>query len=213
MGRTSDTKDRLIEVATRLIWEKSYSTVSVDKICKEAGVNKGSFYYFFPSKENLALETLDFLWSTGKEKVFEPSFSTDLPPLERFNRFFLNFFKVHSEMEKECGGELGCPFGNLGSEIGVDEDILRNKVRDIFQEICAYFEGALRDGVNKGVIHCQDISSTAQTLVALQSGVLLLAKVHNDIEMLRLFIPGAAKLIGVKEKDGLLVPSLEAEVV
>ena len=213
MGRTSDTKERLIKVATRLIWEKSYSTVSVDKICKEAGVNKGSFYHFFPSKENLTLEALDFLWHMGKEQVFEPSFSSDLPPLERFNRFFLNSYNVHSEMEKGCGGELGCPFGNLGSEVGVDEDILRNKVREIFQEICAYFEGALRDGVNEGVFDCPDVSSTAQSLAAFQSGLLLMAKVHDDIEMLRLFIPGAAKLIGVKEKDGLLVPPLEAEVV
>ncbi len=63
---------------------------------------------------------------------------------------------------------------------------------------------ALRDGVTEKVIDCPDVSSTAQSLAAYQSGLLLMAKVHNDVEMLRLFIPGVAKLIGAKVKDGLL---------
>ncbi len=210
MERTCNTKERLIDAATRLIWEKSYNTVSVDRICKEAGVNKGSFYYFFPSKESLALEALDSLWEKSKDKIFKPAFSSGLPPLERFNRFFSSSFKVHFDKKRECGGELGCPFGNLGSEVGVDEEVLRNKVSDVYKEIGAYFESALLDGIECGVIHCDSPASTAQSLVALQSGVLLLGKINNDIEVLRLFIPGAAGLIGADVLGGLLVPALKS---
>lgn len=205
MGRTSDAKERLVEVATRLIWERSYGSVSVDKICKEAGVNKGSFYHFFPSKVALAVDTLEFNWKMTKEMIFEPAFSKDQPPLERFNRFFDNFFKIHSEMKKKCGGVLGCPIGNLASEVGVEDEAIRNKVQEIFSGMCAFFEEALRDGLELGVIKDIDPSSVAKTLVAYKAGLILQAKVYDDVDVLRLLIPGMAQLIGVEEKDGRLV--------
>ena len=50
MGRTSNAKERLLQVAFDLIWQQSYGAVSVDDICQRAKVKKGSFYYFFPLK-------------------------------------------------------------------------------------------------------------------------------------------------------------------
>lgn len=43
MGRTSDAKERLLQVGFDLIWNQSYGAVSVDQICERADVNKGSF--------------------------------------------------------------------------------------------------------------------------------------------------------------------------
>ena len=43
MGRTSNAKERLLQVAFDLIWEQSYGSVSVDDICARAKVKKGSF--------------------------------------------------------------------------------------------------------------------------------------------------------------------------
>ncbi len=45
----------------------------------------------------------------------------------------------------------------------------------------------------------------AKTLGAFSSGLLLQAKVFDDVEVLRLLGPGMARLIGVEEKDGRLV--------
>lgn len=207
MGRTSDAKQRLVEVAIRLIWERSYGSVSVDRICKDAGVNKGSFYHYFPSKELLALEALDYNWRKGEEMIFKPSFTKDLPPLERFNHFCESLYKVNSEMKEECGGVLGCPFGNLASEVGVGDEPLRSKVQEIYMEICSYFREALIDAVDEGVIKDLDPALTARTLVAYEAGVLLQAKVYNDVEVLRLLAPGMAELIGAGVKDGRLAPS------
>ena len=36
-----------------------YTAVSVQDICQHAGVNKGSFYYFFPAKRDLVLAVID----------------------------------------------------------------------------------------------------------------------------------------------------------
>ena len=54
MPRVSDMKKRLMDAAMDLIWENSYAATSVDAICERAGAKKGSFYYFFKSKSELA---------------------------------------------------------------------------------------------------------------------------------------------------------------
>ena len=52
-------KERLTEAALDLIWHNSYGATSVDAICERAGAAKGSFYYFFKSKSELAIAALD----------------------------------------------------------------------------------------------------------------------------------------------------------
>jgi len=59
MPRVSDMKERLTDAAMDLIWENSYGSTSVDAICERAGAKKGSFYYFFKSKSELAAAALD----------------------------------------------------------------------------------------------------------------------------------------------------------
>jgi TetR/AcrR family transcriptional repressor of nem operon len=66
MGRVSDAKQRLMDAVTELIWHGSYGTTTIDHICEKAGVKKGSFYYFFDSKCDLAAAALDSMWQTKK---------------------------------------------------------------------------------------------------------------------------------------------------
>ena len=52
-------KEHLTDAAMDLIWENSYGATSVDAICERAGAKKGSFYYFFKSKSELAAAALE----------------------------------------------------------------------------------------------------------------------------------------------------------
>jgi len=47
MGRTSNAKEKLLEVAFRLIWDNSYGSVSVDHICERAEVKKRQLLSLF----------------------------------------------------------------------------------------------------------------------------------------------------------------------
>ena len=58
MPRVSDMKERLMDAAMDLMWQNSFSAASVDAICERAGAKKGSFYYFFKSKSELAAAAL-----------------------------------------------------------------------------------------------------------------------------------------------------------
>ena len=62
MTQVHDTKQRLLDTAQKLFYARSYEDVGVQEICQEAGVKKGSFYHFFPSKRDLTLAILDELF-------------------------------------------------------------------------------------------------------------------------------------------------------
>ena len=76
-------KTRLMDAAMDLIWENSYGTTSVDAICERAGAKKGSFYYFFKSKSELAAAALEADWNKKRAEM-DSIFSPTVPPLERF---------------------------------------------------------------------------------------------------------------------------------
>ena len=86
MGRTSDAKARLLESAMELMYARGYTAVGVQEICEHAGVNKGSFYYFFPSKRTLALEVID-AYGQHVRDMWQDAMAADGPLLERLQRY------------------------------------------------------------------------------------------------------------------------------
>src|SRR5437868_1482843 len=91
MRRLKDARAQLIASAIKLIHARSYGAVSVDDLCAHAGVHKGSFYHFFPSKRDLLLAVLDIQWEQLQQSMLEPAFARDVPPLQRVARFFTLF--------------------------------------------------------------------------------------------------------------------------
>src|SRR5262245_64796679 len=85
MGRTSDTRERLIESASELWHSRSYADVGVNEICEHAGARKGSFYHFFASKQDLALAVIDSFWSRAQTRFLDPALDS-ARPLEKFAR-------------------------------------------------------------------------------------------------------------------------------
>ena len=195
MGRTSDAKEKLLAVAFELIWNNSYNGVSVDQICERARVNKGSFYHFFPSKVDLALEAYEEFWQQ-KRAGYDRIFSPQVPPLQRLSQLCHFIYEDQKAMATKCGHVLGCPFGSVGSEICAQEEKLRGKTQEIFVRNCKYIESALIDAQRDGVIETTDPAATARNVSACLLGFLFLAKILNDVEILRDIEPAIMRLIG-----------------
>lgn len=76
--QAKNTKKRIYEVAAKLIEEHGFESVTVDQICKKAGVAKGGFYHHFPSKGELVIETYRRIDSEFMDAV--KKLPTDTPP-------------------------------------------------------------------------------------------------------------------------------------
>ena len=69
--------------AQKLFIEKGYYNTSVDEICKEMGVAKGLFYYYFKTKEDLVSQMVDFLWEGAVDDFLVIRDREDLNALEK----------------------------------------------------------------------------------------------------------------------------------
>jgi TetR/AcrR family transcriptional regulator, transcriptional repressor for nem operon len=179
MPRTSDARDRLIDSACQLVHAGSYAATSVEDLCSEAGVQKGSFYHFFPTKHELVTAAVDRQWATTQIELLVPAFARDVPPAQRFARFF----QLAAERQR---GEVvrGCPFGNLAAEVGTLEPSVRERVVTVFDGYLGYFEAALQDAADAGLIEPAEVEQTAATVLACFQGALLVAKTRNDASLI-----------------------------
>ena len=193
----SDMKERLLDAAMDLIWENSYGTTSVDAICERAGAKKGSFYYFFKSRSELAAAALEDCWNKKKAEM-DSIFSATVPPLERFNRYFDFVHDRLAEVQKKCGSILGCPFISVGSEVSTQDQIVRETIDRIMDRKLNYFVSAVRDAAAEGLINAPDPAAKARALFSCYQGMMAQARIQNDIELLRGFKEVAMEVLGVK---------------
>lgn len=199
MGRVSDAKQRLMDAVLELIWSGSYGSTTIDHICEKAGVKKGSFYYFFKSKSELAAEAFDVSWKSKRAEL-DSMFSPTVPPLDRLKKYFDFGYQFQSEIKAKHGKVLGCPQVTLGCEICTQEDALQKKIKTIMEQKAKYIESAIRDAHAAGLIDAPDAAAKARMLLAYYQGLLTQARIRDDVEILREAHTGMNTILGLKEQ-------------
>ena len=197
MEIAGNTKQRLLDTAIELIWEQSYGAVSVDHICERAGAQKGSFYHFFQSKSELAVTAIEAHWQNRKQEM-DRIFAADIPPLERLTHYCDSVYRRQKIKQAECGRVCGCAFTCLGLELSTQDEPVRHKSQQIIERLCQYLEAALRDAAQAGLIDRRDFKVMARELYRCIIGVLVEAKIENNLEVIRQLKPSIWRLIGVR---------------
>ena len=178
VGRTSDTRERLLDAACSLFHHHGYQSVSVQDLCDAASVKKGSFYHFFRSKQELALAVIDSLHDDTR-RDFERARVDAETPIERIQHFFVSAARSLGQRRSAAGSLCGCPFGNLAVEMAAQDPILREKLSGVFDEWAEFFEAALREaGGNAGAAAARP-EEVAESLVAYLQGIALMSKTRN----------------------------------
>jgi TetR/AcrR family transcriptional repressor of nem operon len=196
MGRPSDAKERLMEAIVELLWTSSYGSTTIDHICEKAAVKKGSFYYFFDSKADLAMAAIGDAWRQHRVEL-DAIFSPTVPPLERLRKYCDYNYTIQAEMQAKFGHVLGCPMFSLGCEISTLEDHLQKKVNEMLDQKRKYLESAIRDAHAARLIHAPDAAAKARTLFSYYQGQLTEARIQNNLEIARGAFAGTCELLGI----------------
>jgi TetR/AcrR family transcriptional regulator, transcriptional repressor for nem operon len=200
VGRVSDARERLMEAITELIWAGSYGSTTIDQICEKAGVKKGSFYYFFESKADLAVAAIEADWERRRAEL-DSIFSPTVPPLTRLQKLCDFGYRVQSEIKAKYGRVLGCPLFSLGAEVSTLEERLQKKIEETLDQKRKYLESAIRDAHAAGLIDAPDAAARARTVFTYYQGLLTEARIRNDLGILADAIHGIHGLLGVKESS------------
>ncbi len=199
MGRVSDAKEKLLQVAFDLIHEHSYGSVSVDQICKRAKVNKGSFYYFYKSKTDLVAAAYEERWRL-KESDHEKVFSNENPPLKRLELWCDYIRATQKQREKRYGHVCGCPYASVGGELATQDKKIRLKAQGLIDRNVKYLVGTIGDAMLAGVAQADDVQAKAEMVHAFVIGLLLRAKIYNDLKILNNLEDGIFSLIRAPRK-------------
>jgi AcrR family transcriptional regulator len=97
----------------RLFYEQGYANTGVATILREAGVNSGSLYHFFPGKEALLAAVLEKYQQMLYPVVLQPAEEQTSDPIERV--FALLAWYRGNMQATLC--RMGCPIGNLALEV------------------------------------------------------------------------------------------------
>lgn len=196
---SKNTKERLISTAMDLIWKSSYGSVSVDGICKVAGVNKGSFYHYFPSKIDLAIAAMDGAFDMYRP-ILDTIFSPTISPLGRFEKLADFGYEDQKVNLVEHGMVCGCPFISLASEMAPQDESIRDKANEITEQHYKYYRAALKDLVEERLLpKNEDIELKAKRIHSFIIGQLLMARIENSIEPMGSDLKmGLLSIIGAK---------------
>lgn len=184
-----------MNAVAELFWTHSYDSTTIDQICERAGVKKGSFYHFFDDKAALAQASLAMEWEKYRPSL-DPIFSASVPPLERIRRHCEHAVQEQVDLQKRHGCVLGCPLCTLGSEVSTQDFQLRQQVQQILAHSLKYLETAIRDAHAEGVIHAPDAASKAALVHAFQIGLLIQARISNDLGVLDGLARGTFEILG-----------------
>ena len=190
-------KQRLMEAAMDLMWLNGYGAASVDAICEQAGAKKGSFYYFFKSKSDLAAAALEADWNKKRSQM-DSIFSPTVPALDRLDRYFDFVYQNLAKVRERCGAILGCPYVSVGSEVSTQDQVVLEAIDRIMDRKLQFFISAVRDAASEGLIETADPVAKAQALFSSYQGTIAQARIQNDIDLIRDFKHVAREVLGVK---------------
>jgi TetR/AcrR family transcriptional repressor of nem operon len=198
----TDTRQKLIDTTRDLIWQSSYGSVSVDDICDTAGVKKGSFYHYFPSKVALAIETMSEV-SKILRAEYERIFSSANSAMENLDQFVSFTYERQARAAKKYGHVCGCPLASLGSEMACQEGGIREKYDEVRRVHLRYYERLVENFTAEGALAKDtDAKAMAEKLYSYVLGLMMVARIENNLEPMKKDLKsGLLQMLGLNEKD------------
>jgi TetR/AcrR family transcriptional regulator, transcriptional repressor for nem operon len=149
-----EVRKRLLAAGLELIHLRGFAASGVKDITDAAGVPKGSFYAYFPSKEAFASAILNAYWVDIETRLV-PILGGEGSTQERITRFFHALANEH-----EAGNFLlGCLLGNLSLELSSSSEPIRTQLINILERWGNALAECLRSGDPREGLDADDIAS------------------------------------------------------
>lgn len=172
---------------------KGYNGTGVQEITQGAGVPKGSFYHYFESKEDFAIQALGYYYSPRIERFAAALKTSELSPSERILRCYrdlVSYFAKQAEPSHQCF------IGSLCHEMAEESQPIGYAASVILQRSNQVLADCLREARTLGELPVgQDPVALAGFISAAWEGALLRMKVDRQIDPLHGFIQQLERLL------------------
>ncbi len=161
----------------KYLHQKGFNNTGLQEILKEANVPKGSFYFYFKSKEQFGLEIIDVFLSFFEKEIGSVLSDKSMSGLERIK----NFIHTTANMLDKNNFTGGCPIGNLSLEMGDLNENFRLKLSQAFSNMESKLFECLKDAQTVGEIsNSIDIETVAGFILNSWEGALVRVKAEKS---------------------------------
>ncbi len=199
-----DTREALIRCGTAVLTEQGFTAAGIEGILRQVGVPKGSFYYYFDSKEAFGQAIIENYARFFAYKLDKCLLNQNVAPLERIQAFVTDAAQGMAKYHFR----RGCLIGNLGQEVSNLPTDYRERLIAILRSWEQRIEQCLELARQQKTLDQQaDCHALATYFWAGWEGAVMRAKLNGNADPLNnfitLFLAGLPRQPDVSIKSGV----------
>ncbi len=177
-------KQELLQIAYRMFLQKGYEETSVDEIISQAGIAKGTYYYYFETKEQMLEEVIGMMIEQEMQAA-EQILQTDLPVPQKIVGIITSLRPATAESPIEEA--LKKP----------ENIIMHGKIqKKLIESVTPLLSKVVEEGIAEGIFACDHIPERVRMLLVISSETFDEGQFsEGDIAV---FIDMAEKLLGAE---------------
>lgn len=183
--KKNERKQELLRIAYNMFLSKGYDNTSIDDIINEAQIAKGTYYYYFESKEATLEEVINMMIN---EEIESAKAFLNMPisiPEKLVGVITSLRPKIHEEEIKNAINK---------KENIVMHEIINNR---IIEEAIPLLEQVVNEGIKSNIFNCNHIKERLRMLLIMSNELFNSEKI--DINEVEVFIDTAEKMLGAKQ--------------
>lgn len=173
----NEMREHILDIARALMTHKGYTAVGLNEVLSTAGVPKGSFYYYFKSKEEFGQALLDEYFDEYLSRI-GPILKQQASGAESL----LTYFQYWSETQHDDSVDNKCLVVKLGAEVCDLSEVMRQVLEKGTTRIVKLITDSIERGIKDGSIVTNDSVALAESLYQLWLGASLMAKVNRSTQ-------------------------------
>lgn len=176
MKQGEKTRENILHQAAELFNTQGYAGASISDIMKATGLKKGGIYNHFTSKEQLWLESFDYAYRLV-ETYFNEALKTKKHAIDRL-LCVIDCFRDYGTKPVLAGG---CPLLNTAIESDDTSAILRERVRQAFNDLGALIRRIVQRGLERNQLHpATNPDQVANVFLSAMEGAVMLTQLYDD---------------------------------
>lgn len=179
-----NTRSLLIETGIDIMLQKGFNNTGLSEVLSVCKVPKGSFYYYFTSKEDFGLQiinTFDEKYAVELDRILGDD---TLSPLARLKAYIDD--AISKAEQRQCS--RGCLIANLSQEMADQNELFRNRLSEILESRRKRISDLIEKAQSsKEIITTVNATDAAEFFLSAFEGALMRSKVRKTTEPLQIF--------------------------
>ena len=182
----SQTKQKILSVAKELALKQGHVSTSIDEIIEKTGITKGSFFYHFPSKQQLSNALIEE-FSSAEIVLLRETLNTckklSKDPLQQLLIFVGLIQEAHTELDERL---IGCLFASYSYQNQLEDENIKTMVHETLDEWKKELENLIREVMQKHIIKKEvDPSELAEMFLVTLEGAYVMSRIKHNPEIIQ----------------------------